>query len=316
MKKIIFLLMLAANLLLLSACASEPEEQIVHFSTEEGKQIVTQFLTAVVKGDKIGAEKDLSTNAKAAYSQLAEGFKGAGFIILEANELNAGAEYHGKLFENEESIPYHATYDFLVTMEKIQGDYVISKLSVKKELVIKLKDGSLIADENGTETALLSLNDVPAQASPKAAPEKLIAVDKKAFGPIALSADKRILLFAVNGLHGFLGSYNLDSREITTQDIYSESKITRINWSPDGNLYGVEKLNPTSHKEVIIYDAMAENIYPFPGGDIFKDPKFSISRPLFLENNFYFHVKADKNKTVSGWWVYNFNKRKLGKLLK
>ena len=317
MKKYL-LIVLAIFLMTTVGCTQQqPQEEVVHFSVDEGKQIVTNFLTAVVKNDKAAAEKDIVGEAKQVYTKELTKLSGAGFTILDANEVDGGAEYHGKFFESKEATPYFVTNDFVVVMEKTaEGDYVISNVKFNKEITITQKSTNLIANENGTETILFNLKDVPAQASPRGVDGKQFAVDKKAFGPVALSADKRTVIFALNGTHAFLGRYDLDSRAVTPVDMYFEGNIRRISWAPDGNLYAVDQITAKGTHTVVMYDTLADDIYPFPGGDIFKDPDFSISQPLFVGNNFYFLTNNEKNKSLSGWWVYNFKSGKIGKVLR
>lgn len=315
MKKL--LLLLVGILVFAMGCTAEKEVPVVRFNVEEGKQIVEHYLTSLLRHDTSAVEKYLVGNAVKVNKTKLAGLSFSGYSIVESNDADNGAQYVVKLSENNAKTPYYAADDMIITMTKNnEGSYVISDTVIKETLKVTQKGDSLMATENNEDTKTLSLSELPNKATSQDATAKELEIAKKAFGPIALSPDRAFLLFSTNGTNGFLGMYNLSNKQVTPIDIFPGQAVGHISWSPRGNTYAVEKIAPSGISKIILYDAGADKRFSFRGEQLFDKPQYHLSNPFFGPTSFYYQVKADKNKSISGWWVYNFDNSRLGKLLR
>lgn len=314
--KRLFALFLLSMTLFAAGCGETPPP-VATFNVDEGKQVVTHYLSALVEGNMSAAQGYLTSGLKSKLKITLERLHPLGYSIMSGQDISGGGQYDVKLYEANGDANY-VVNDLNITVKKdADGDYIISDLNFLPEAEIKQKGLNLVLVQGKTETTLLSVYDLPVKAAPQEANGKEFAVEKNSFGPVALSPDKRFLLLSSNGPHAFLGKYSFENKNLTPLDMYTGANILQISWSPDGTIYAVEGRKASGGHDILLYDSMSDARYPFPAARLFSDPQFVLSKPFFVDDNFYFSVKTEqrKNKSLSGWWVYNFKTRKIGKLL-
>ena len=307
-----FLMLLIVAIFLFGGCVNQtppprPDQKV---EVKEGQKIVGFYFNALVKGGPATADQYTIGNAKKV-DLLTSGLRVLGYSITQGNEQGDGAKYLVKFYQASKSgeKAYFETKDVDVTVSK---EYVITDITAKQESSIEDKSGMLVYNDGKTKKNVIAVSDLPANAKPQGGKD-VFGVGKKAFAVIALSPDKKFLLVATNGAHGFLGKYSLADNKLRPIDLYFEASVNRLTWSPDSKFYAIEITKSNGLADIILYTGNTDKRTELPPKDLFSDPENIRSRPFFTENNFIFSLESSKDKYLTSWYFYNMQSKNSGR---
>ena len=140
----------------------------------------------------------------------------------------------------------------------------------------QIEGDSIYVRQTGQARKLLSLSDLPKEASP-AGTTYGFQVGRESFAKAAASRGMDRVGFFTRGVHPLFGVFDLNLNKMIPLDLYFEGRGLDIAWPPIGDLVAAEARSPAGVSIVLIYDLAAVKRFDAPFRREFPPPRYSLS---------------------------------------
>lgn len=302
MKKIIYIVISILLVMNLFGCnrqknseqnnekANEETQDEAKLDKKEAQKILNDYMISLILKDENKTKLLYSSNLKKNmqnYKTSAEPHV-SGYKIENIEQKENKFEVKAIIFSIESNKPYFNADESKYTIIKENDSYVIDKIENSKYIEVLQQEKILFMKEEGDTKGieLIKTDEIPAFAVPQGAtPDIKLNIGRDNFGVIALDPEMKKLAITTVGNFPALLVLDIKEKKAKPIDVFTDSSIRAVAFSPDGVYAAVELKNNKNISYLYFYNIQEVKRVQTNINDVINVDKYSIDTYYWISDS-------------------------------